>query len=111
MTLPSRTLQDVQQFTAFCKKDPSLSFQITAISELSAKVQALDKIGYAVWESPNGKFFLVDADDIDMVLEALDSDELVDAVNEAFDDIEWKLSEPTELIGGNMGSGFGFEEQ
>lgn len=111
MTLPSRTIQDVQQFTAFCKKDPSLSFLITAISELSAKVQALDKIGYSVWESPTGKFYLVDADDTDIVLEALDAGSLIDAVNEAFNDIEWKLSEPTNLIGGTMGGGFGFEEQ
>lgn len=111
MTLPSRTLEDIQVFTAFCKNDPSVSFVVHAMSELSAKVQALDKIGYAVFETPDGQFYVVDADDQELIVSKLEAEDLAEAVTEAFFEIQWALTEPQQLIGGTMGSGFGFEEQ
>lgn len=111
MNLPSRNLEDKQVFTAICLDDASLSFSIVAHSETFAKTELLDKVGYMVTETPAGTFQLVDADDPSMVDCALEATALVAAIDEAVVTIGWKLGEPTQMIGGTMGSGFGFEEQ
>lgn len=111
MTFPSRTLADVQQFTAFCKKNNTLSFQVQAFSEAHARVEALDKIGYTLFEDQHGTFYVVDADNQEEVFCKLKATSLLAAAEEGLTSIGWALSEPTDLIGGTMGSGFGIEEQ
>lgn len=109
--LPSRITEDQQIFTAVCKSDSNERFTIEAATEHYARVVLLDKIGYIVIEAADGTFLLVDADDLDMVIDTLRASSYVAALEESMTKIDWKLSEPTQLIGGSMGSGFGFEEQ
>lgn len=111
MTLPSRLIEDQQVYVASCKREPDLTFSITAPSEISAKVELLDKVGWTVSETTGGIFRIVDADDEDLLHSTLKATSLVAAIEEAVTAIGWSLSEPTELLGGSMGAGFGIEEK
>lgn len=102
------TLADAQVYTASSNLDSSLQFEVTARDERVAQILALDTIGYTVIETA-GQFDLCDADDNSLVEHSLQSKSLSEAVTEAFKLIGWTLSEPTELLGGSLGSGFGTE--
>jgi hypothetical protein len=100
------TISNVQLFTATLKTDSSVNFTVVAVSESLARQQALDKIGYAIAHDGTG-YVIVDADDPTLVEQAISGcASLVEAYVKAFDLVGWSLSEPTEMIGGELGDGF-----
>lgn len=104
---------DLKVYSAYNRIDRSESLTVVAADDIEAKVKVLDKIGYWITEdsSDRKRWNLVDADDISIVEAALKSVDLEDAYNEALALISWVVTEPTELIGGSLGAGFGLEEQ
>jgi len=104
---------DLKVYTAYNRLDRSQSLMVVAAEDVEAKFKVLDKIGYWIVEDTNDRkrWNLVDADDISIVEAALKSADLEDAYNEALGLISWTVTEPTELIGGSLGAGFGLEEQ
>jgi hypothetical protein len=104
--LPRRSIEDHVAYDVVCDGEPSVRFRVVAESETVAKIQALDKIGYTV-AVESGKFTLVDADDPDQVEAVLNVATFDQALTAAFRHINWSISEPTEMIGGSLGEGFG----
>ena len=109
MTPPRRVISDLTTFLAVSTVDSSDRFSVIADTELHAKVELLDKIGYRVelvsMESPKG-FKLVDAD-TNEVESILDGDTYEACLDEALKAAKWKIQGSTDMIGGALGSGFG----
>lgn len=103
---PRRVVEDQVQYEVVLNSDTHVRFRVIAESETAAKVQALDKIGYAI--VPGGaRFVLVDAEDTDDVETVLQAKTLERAFDEAFKHIGWTIDEPVQMIGGALGEGFG----
>lgn len=104
--LPRRAIQDHVAYEVVCIDEPSVRFRVVAESETLAKIQALDKIGYAIVVE-DGRFTLTDADDPSQIETTLNTSTLDQALTAAFRYVKWSISEPTVMIGGSLGAGFG----
>jgi hypothetical protein len=105
---PGGKVESHTVYEAVNVRDTSDRFKVIADSELHAKVELLDKLGYRVdtvsKESDSG-FKLVDADtdEVKAILTAGTYELCIDEVLRA---AKWKIQEPMEMIGGSMGGGF-----
>lgn len=85
--------------------------RVIASSDTLARSLILDKIGYAVVDTYKGTYCLADADDVTMIETTLTSTNPEDALNEALRMIKWTVSEPIQLLGGSLGSGYGLASE
>lgn len=105
-------MSDQQLYVATSGYDRTLQLAVRATSDSEAIVLALDTIGYSVVLAFNDdNYYLVDADDNSIVENALHTSDFEQALRVALKEINWTISEPQDLIGGLLGSGFGLEEQ
>lgn len=103
---PRRLIQDQDAYEVVCISEPSVRFHVVAETETAAKILALDKVGYTV-VFEDGKFSLVDADEPAIVVAALEKPTLVQALDAAMTLAGFSIKEPTQLLGGALGDGFG----
>jgi len=84
---------------------------LSASTERAAKVEMLDQLGYLIVNS-KGQFFLQDADNEDSALIVIKGATSMDNAHDlALKDLQWKVDEPMELIGGSMPSGMGYDDE
>jgi hypothetical protein len=106
MTPPRRLIEDK---TVYVATSPTDRLMITAASEIEAKIELLDKLGYKIEQVE--AFLLLDADSGD-IMAKLSATSLETALDEVLSAAKWRISESMELLGGSLGDGFGdFEDE
>lgn len=105
ITLPSGgKVESYTVYEAVNTRDSSDRFKVIADTELHAKIELLDKLGYRV-EPGDMAYRLVDAetDEPKAVLQGATVDACVDQVLKA---AHWRIQEPMNMVGGSLGSGY-----
>lgn len=102
---PGGKVESYTLYEAVNVQDSSDRFKVVADTELHAKIELLDKLGYII--VPNsGVFYLCDAEDSTKVAARLESKTLETAVDEVLKAARWKIQEPVDMVGGSLGGGF-----
>lgn len=109
-SLHHKSTEDVTSYCAVNGQDSSFRFEIRAASDLGAKAQLLEKLGYAIVYTGNA-YLLVDLDDDSKVGIKLESNTQETAHDEVLASAGWRLTEPTMMMGGAMGAGFGIDDE
>jgi hypothetical protein len=103
---PGGKVESYTVYEAVNVSDSSDRFKVIADTELHAKLELIDKLGYTVKATtPSTAFVLVDAE-TEVFKAHLASRTLEAAVDEVLKAARWKIQEPMEMVGGTMGSGF-----
>lgn len=109
---PRRVIESRTEYVAVGATDPSDRFRIIAETESLAKVQLIDKLGYAVKQGDSAtSFALIDADPPHDVQAVLRSKTYEAALDEVLSVAQWRIRESYDMIGGELGEGFGDAEE
>lgn len=105
-TIESRTV-----FVGVNIDDSNDRVVLLAGDERTAKVELLDQLGYEIVERL-GDFFISDVEDPDAApVRVKGAMSYLAALDFALTVNRWKLGEPIELIGGDMPSGMGYDDE
>lgn len=105
---PRRVIESHTVYEAVNMADPSDRFRVVADTEMHAKIELLDKLGYdiEVADDANRELYLRDVETGERQAR-LKSVTIDGALDEVLRAAKWRIQEPTEMIGGALSSGFG----
>lgn len=108
---PRRKVESHTAYVAVNTADRSDRFMVIADSEVHAKIELIDKLGYSLVERErDGRYVLVDADtqeeQAELVAVTLDG-----ALDEVLKAARWQIQEPMDMVGGSLGQGFEVDDQ
>lgn len=102
---PGGKIESYTRYEAVSVQDSSDRFTVIADTELHAKIELIDKLGYKI--IPNGGvLYLCDAEDDTKLAAKLDSKTVEAAADEVLRAARWRIQEPMELVGGSLSGGF-----
>lgn len=111
-TPPRRVIESRTEYVAVNASDTADRFRIVAESEALAKAQLIDKLGYTVVQGNTPtSFALIDADPPHDVQAALRAKTYEAALDEVLAAARWRIQESYDMIGGELGEGFGDAEE
>lgn len=108
---PRRVVESYAAYDVINKADRSVRFRVIAGTEQKAYVEALDKIGFKVISRTisgvDDKYYVIDADDLDDVVDMVRAPNYQAALLAAIKAVGWEIDEPEMMVGGIVG-GQGF---
>lgn len=102
---PRRVVESHTVYEAVNIADPSDRFRVIADTEMHAKIELLDKLGYDI-EVDGKSLYLRDVETGERQA-PLKSGTVDAALDEVLRAARWRIQEPTEMVGGSLGEGFG----
>jgi hypothetical protein len=103
---PRRTVESYTVFEAVNVQDPSDRLHVVAESELQAKIELIDKLGYVVQPISHGPGFALADVETNEHKAWLKSTTLDAALDEVLTAAKWRIQEPMQMVGGAINAGF-----
>lgn len=104
------TIENRNVFYGVNSQDRNDRILLEATTELGAKVELLDQLGYAIEESGKS-FVLVDVDSEEDTVPVPGATSFEHAHDIVLKEARWEVSDPVEMIGGTLPGGMGYDDE